>query len=489
MIPVASRRAQLLSNGRYTVMLTAAGSGFSRWCDLAVNRWREDPTCDAWGSYVLLSDRSSGAVWSACPQPGGGDSDAHVSTFSEGLAEFVRRDATLTTTLEVAVANEQDAELRRVTISNLGDAARDIALTSYAELVLGSAAADAAHPAFSKLFVQTEAVEEGHILLATRRRRGRGDAEMWAAHFVVVEGREPDTFEFETDRARFLGRGRTLRDALAMQDDGALSNTAGAVLDPIFSLRRRVRVEPHASLQVTFWTSVADSREAALALSRRLRAPDAGDQTLADAAEHAGAERARFGIDQEQAERCGRLVGPLLFADAAWRAPPEVLGRAGGGPPVLWARGISGDRPIVLLRIAGKSGLDHVHELLRAQLYWRSQRLGVDVVLLDCATGSDADHLHATLGTLVNAHRALLRMSTGDAQAGLFVLLDDEISDALRDGLACAARVVLDASGAGPDRTAERPANPDSAPAAASGSSVAGRHRPKSVAGRIPLAP
>ena len=158
-IPVTSHHAQLLSNGRYAVMLTAAGSGFSRWGDLAVTRWREDPTCDGWGSYVLLSDLSSGAVWSACLQPCGGESSAQVATFSDGRAEFVRRDDTVTTTLDVAVASDQDAELRRVTVTNHGDTARDIALTSYAELVLGSAAADAAHPAFSKLFVQTEAVD------------------------------------------------------------------------------------------------------------------------------------------------------------------------------------------------------------------------------------------------------------------------------------------------------------------------------------------
>src|SRR6266404_339360 len=181
-IPVTSRRAQLLSNGRYTVMLTPAGSGFSRWGDLAVTRWREDPTCDGWGSYVLVRDCSSGAVWSASLQPCGGDTDSHAASFPEGRAEFVRREKALTTTLEVAVAGERDAELRRVTIANHGNAAREFALTSYAELVLGSAAADAAHPAFSKLFVQTEAVEDGRILLATRRRRAPGESAVWAAH-------------------------------------------------------------------------------------------------------------------------------------------------------------------------------------------------------------------------------------------------------------------------------------------------------------------
>jgi cellobiose phosphorylase len=488
-IPITSHHAQLLSNGRYAVMLTTAGSGFSCWGDLAVTRWREDPTCDGWGSYVLMSDCSGGAVWSACLQPCGGDSAAHVATFSEGRAQFVRRDDTVTTTLDVAVASERDAELRRVTVTNHGHTARDIALTSYGELVLGSAAADAAHPAFSKLFVQTEAVEDGRILLATRRRRAPGEPAVWAAHFAVTEGQESGAFEFETDRARFLGRGRTLRNALAMQDSGALSNTAGSVLDPIFSLRRRIRVEPGASVRVTFWTLLSDSRDAALALCAPLRTLDACEQALTAAAEHAAAQRARFGIDPAQAERCGRLVGPLLSADAAWRSAPEVLERGTGGAPVLWTCGISGDRPIVLLRIAGESGLDRVHELLRAQLYWRSQRLGVDVVLLNCATGSGGDRLRATLDTLLKVHRTLLRVGSDDAQAGVFALHNNEISDALRDGLATAARVVLDASGDGLGEPAQRSGNTDCAPAAGSGPSLARGPRAKIATARTPLAP
>ena len=497
MIAATSQRAQLLSNGRYAVVLTAAGSGFSRWGESAVTRWREDPTCDCMGSYVLLSDLASGAVWSACLQPlrksAGSDAGAPVATFSEGRAEFVRRDDTLTTTMDVAVAADQDAELRRVTLTNDGDAARDIALTSYAELVLGPAAADAAHPAFSKLFVQTESVDDGRILLATRRRRAPGDPEVWAAHFAVVEGQESgarsDTVEFETDRARFLGRGRTLRNALALEHGGTLSNTAGTVLDPIFSLRRRIRLEPRASVKVTFWTLLSDSRNAALALCASLRAPDACERALIGAADHAVAQRVRFGIDQPQADRCGRLVGPLLSADATWRPMPEVLERGMGGPPVLWAVGISGDRPIVLLRIPGESGLECVHELLRWQLYWQSQRLGVDVVLLNCAAGSGGDALYATLGTLLKVHQPLLKTGTDDTQAGAFALNSHDIPQALRDGLATAARVVLDAAGDRLDWPAVQAVHADFARAAGCGANLSPRSSPENASAQPPMAP
>ena len=273
---------QLLSNGRYAVMMTAAGSGYSRWGDLAVTRWREDATRDDWGTYVFLRDvRQRRGVVGGVPTHGS-NPIATKSTFFEDRVEIIRRDGSLTTTLEVAISPEDDAEVRRVTIANGGSRTREIELTSYAEIVLAPDAADAAHPAFSKLFVHTDTgrqpreraqasvrtprnsartfIDDSGAILATRRRRSPDEPEVWAAHLAVVEGELVGALEFETDRARFLGRGRSIRTPVSVVDGRPLSNTSGAVLDPIFSLRRRIRLAPGTTAHVTFWTLVAASR-------------------------------------------------------------------------------------------------------------------------------------------------------------------------------------------------------------------------------------
>ena len=156
----ATPRTELLSNGRYAVMLTSAGSGYSRWRDIAITRWREDLTRDCWGSLYFSSRRANRSVWSAGYQPSGVEPDSYEATFFEDHAEIIRRDRSLTTSLEVVVSSEDDAEMRRVSITNTGLRARDIQVTSYAELSLTTQAADAAHPAFSNLFVETEFVPE-----------------------------------------------------------------------------------------------------------------------------------------------------------------------------------------------------------------------------------------------------------------------------------------------------------------------------------------
>ena len=446
----ASPPVQLLSNGRYTVMLNAAGSGYSRWREFAVTRWREDPVVDGWGSYLLLRDEANGSVWSAGLQPCGVAAEAYTATLSDSRVGITRRRGTLTSTLDVAVAGDRDVELRRVILTNHGESLREITLTSYAELVLGPAGADAAHPAFSKMFVQTEWVEQGGILLATRRRRSPDEPPVWAAHAAVLEGHDEGAREFETDRMRFLGRGRTLRDALAMQPGATLSNTSGCVLDPIFSLRRKVRIAPGASVRVAFWTALADSRDAALALVQPLFASGACEQVLAESVAHAIAEQARLGIDAAQAERFGHLAGALLYADSTLRAPAEMLERGSGGAPTLWGCGISGDHPMVLARTAAESDLAHLDELLLAQRYWQSKRLGVDVVLLNTAV-SDGESLHALLDERMRAQNARLKADRDAAPAAVFTLRDTLISDALRAGLTTAARVVLEASNGWPD--------------------------------------
>ncbi|MEP6609901.1 MAG: glycosyl transferase, partial [Burkholderiaceae bacterium] len=435
-------RAQLLSNGRYTVMLTDAGSGFSRWRDLAINRWREDSTCDDWGTYVLLRDADSGSVWSAGLQPCGGAPDEYLASLSEACVQIVRHDGSLETTLEVAVTNSIDAELRRLTIVNHGAIPRTLEITSYAELVLGSAAADASHPAFSKMFVQTEAVADGGgILLGRRRKRARHDPDVWAAHFSSGDG-QAGAFNFETDRARFIGRGQTLRDAVALRG-GSLSNTAGTVLDPIFSIRRRVNVAAGARVRVAFWTVVADSRAAVLTHCKSLRTQGASQRTLAAAAKHASSEHERLHIDGVQAEAFQRLVGPLVYTDPAWRGLSPVIERASGGAPVLWAGGISGDRPIALVRIGSEGAIERVSDVLKAQEYWRSKRLGVDVVVLNTAPKDAADGLQSKLHALLQEQTRQFEADSGGAGASVFALRDSEISGALRDGLAAAARLVL----------------------------------------------
>lgn len=435
-------RTHLLSNGRYSVMVTAAGSGYSCWRDLAVTRWREDATRDPWGTYIFLRDVESGRVWSAGYQPTGAEPDSYEVDFSEDRAEIFRQDGTLTTTLEVVVSPEDDAEIRRVTLKNMGDAAREIELTSYAEIVLATPAADQAHPAFSNLFVRTEFVPEVNGLICTRRRRQPHEPPLWAAHVMVVEGQTVGALQYESDRAQFLGRGRGIRTPMSVIDGKPLSNTAGSVLDPIVSLRRRIRLEPGEIARVAFTTLVAGLREETLDLADKYHDPAMFERTVTLAWTQAHIQQHHLGMEPSEAHLFQNMASRIIYSHAALRPSPEVLKRNDRGAPGLWAHGISGDIPIVLVRIDEMEDREIVRELLRAHEYWHMKCLRVDLVILNEKAHSYAKELQTLLENLAAPIQATLRNEVLP-HGNVFVLRADLLSGEDRVLLMTAARVIL----------------------------------------------
>ena len=436
-------RIQLLSNGRYSVMLTGAGSGFSRWQDLAITRWQEDVTRDDFGSYIFLRDVVGGRTWSAGFQPTGVAPDAYDARFHEDRAVFVRQDGSITTTLEVVVSTESDAEVRRVSIANRGARDRIIELTSYAELVLAPAATDTAHPSFAKLFVQTEYVAQVGATLATRRRRSAAEPEVWAAHLAIVEGEAVGELQFETDRARFLGRTHTLRSATALSADQALSGTVGTVLDPIFSLRRRLRIPPNTTARVAFWTLVAPTRAEVLVLADKHHDVAAFDRAATLAWTQGQVQLHHLAITPGEASHFRRLAGHLLYSDPTLRPSSKALLGATGGQPLLWTHGISGDLPIVVVRIDELNDLDVVRQLLRAFEYWRLKQLAVDLVILNERAPSYTQDLQVALEQLIRVAQARPRQAGEFQQGGIFILRADIISADFRRMVLTAARAVL----------------------------------------------
>ena len=317
-------------------------------------------------------------------------------TFLAEKATFSRRHDGIATLLDVAVSTEDDVEVRRLAVTNHSDRPREIEITSYAEIVLAPAADDLAHPAFGKLFVETEYLPERTALLCRRRPRSADEAALWAVHVLSLEGRTQGPVEWETDRARFLGRGRAPDDPQAL-DGRSLSGTTGVVLDPVVSLRQRVRLAPGGFVRLSFATGMALSRDTALALAQKYHEPSSAARTFALAFAHAQSALRHLGITSEDALLYERLASRVLYADRSLRAGPELLARSELGQEGLWPHGISGDLPILLVRVVEEDDLPLVREVLQAQEYWRLKGLRADVVILNEHPVSYLDEMHGQL--------------------------------------------------------------------------------------------
>ncbi len=431
--------AQFLSNGTYVTALTNAGGGASRWRDLSITRWREDRTSDAGGQFLYLRDVRSGLLWSATYQPTCREPEAYLVTFSSEKGVYLRTDDGIETQLVVVVSVEDDVEVRRLSITNNSDRPREIEITSYAEIVLGRPEDDFAHPAFGKLFVETEYLPASSAIVCGRRPRAASEAGAWAFHALSVEGRTQSPTEWETSRARFLGRGRTPARPIAL-DGRSLTGTTGAVLDPIVSLRQRIRLEPGGFARISFATGAASDQETARTLAQKYHDRGAAARAAAMAFTHSQMWLRHLGITSELARQYDRLASRVLYLDESLRSEAATLAANTLGQTSLWAHGISGDLPILLVKVVEENDLALVRQVLQAQEYWRLKALRADVVILNEHPVSYLDEMHEHLTALIE------RGPWGawkDRPGGVFLRRSDGLGEQERTLLQSVARAIL----------------------------------------------
>ncbi len=431
---------QLLSNGRYHVMVTNSGGGSSRWKDLAVTRWREDATCDYWGAFCYLQDVQSREFWSNTFQPTLKKPKRYSVVFSEGRVEFRRRDLDFDTHTEITVSPEDDIELRRVRITNRAWTHRTIEVTSYAEVVLAPQMADAQAPAFGNLFVQTELLPDQHGILCSRRPRSHTDPVPWMFHLMTVHGVESEGVSYETDRMAFVGRGNDLSAPRAMTDPTLFSGSQGSVLDPIVSIRHRMTIEPGESATIDMVTGAGDSRHAVMQLIEKYQDQHLKNRVFDLAWTHSLVVLRQLNATETDAQLFGRLAGSVLYANRYLRADDAVLSKNRRGQSGLWGYAISGDLPIVLLQISNAANVGLVGQLVQAHAYWRVKGLAVDLVIWN--------EDHSTYRQLLHDHIMGLIAGSAEAHAldrpgGIFIRRAEQIAIEDRILMQAVARVII----------------------------------------------
>jgi cyclic beta-1,2-glucan synthetase len=433
------RELVFLSNGHYSVMLTATGSGYSRWNGQSVARWKPDPTEDRWGTFFFLRDMASNQWWSATSAPRSAEDEKSKVIFGDDKAEFFKTVGDIATTLECIVGTEHDAEGRRLTILNTGTEDRFIEVTSYLEPVLGYDDTDSAHPLFSRMFVKTEFGRRRDVIRAERNKRSPGDADMCVAHLVVDSAGQGRPTEFETDRRRFLGRGRTLGEAAAFDPGATLSGTEGFTLDPILSLRRVVRVPAGKKVSVIFWTMAAPNREEIDQAIERYRHPDAFSHELIHAWTRTQVELRHIGITSQQAAAFQHLGRYLVYPDTHLRADPETVRKGLKSQSALWPMAISGDNPIFALRINDDMDMDIAREAMSALEYLRRRGVVADLAIINERATSYAQDMQHAIDHL--AENLKHRLPPG--RPHVFTVRDDLMDEGATLALLAAARVVL----------------------------------------------
>ena len=431
---------QLLSNGRYHVMITSAGGSYSRWNDMAITRWREDSTRDNWGAFCYVRDMENGHFWSTAFQPTLTQPSSYEVIFSEGRAEFRRSDNNFNMHTEIVVSPEDDIELRRTRIINRSRYRRTIEITSYAEVVMAPAAADAIHPAFSNLFVQTEIIDSRQAILCTRRPRSMEEKNPWMFHLMAVHGAEMSAVSYETDRMQFIGRGNTVAAPQAMKNRGALTNTQGSVLDPIVAIRYQITLNPEQSASFDMVTGIAESRAICLDLIEKYQDRHLADRVVELSWTHSQVMLRQLNASDADAQLYARLASSVVYVNSLLRADASVLIRNQRGQSGLWSHAISGDLPIVLVQIKSQENIALVRQLVQAHAYWRSKGLAVDLAIWNEEHNGYRQVLQEQIMGLISS---VTDTHASDRPGGIFVRMVDQISNEDRILFQAVARVVL----------------------------------------------
>ena len=431
---------QLLSNGRYHVMVTNSGGGYSRWKNIALTRWREDATCDNWGSFCYIRDVDANSFWSAAYQPSLQQGENYEAVFSQGRAEFRRRDLSLETHTEIVVSPEDDIELRRVHITNKSRRRRTLEITSYAEVVLASNISDEIHPAFSNLFVQTQVNTQRNAIICTRRPRSQDEHMPWMFHLMKVHDAEIKNISYETNRSNFIGRGNNLNHPRIMNEAEGLTGTAGSVLDPVIAIQYRIVIEPNESATIDMIMGIGDTKEICNNLVERYQDRQLTNRVLELSWTHSQLILRQINAVQSEAILYARLTSSIIFSNPSLRADTSIIIKNRRGQSGLWGHSISGDIPIILLMIEDSANIELVKQLMKAHSYWRLKGIMVDLVIWNEDRGGYRQDLHNQIMSLINP---VTSAEVKDQKGGIFIRATDQISNEDRILFQTVAHIVL----------------------------------------------
>jgi cellobiose phosphorylase len=417
---------QLLSNGNYNVMVTNAGGGYSRWKNIALTRWREDSTCDNTGAFCFIRDSDTRAVWSNAHQPTLARTENYEAVFSQGKAEFRRKDHFIETHTEIVVSPEDDIELRRIRLYNRSRKTRHIEIISYAEVVLAIPIADELHPAFSKLFIQTEIIPSKNAIVCSRRPRSDNEKPPFMFHLMKMQNAVVKEVSYETDRSLFIGRGRNIHTAMALDSDAALSGTAGAVLDPIVAVKYSVSIEPGESITADIIYGIADTREGCSVLIDKYQDHYMTSRVIELSWTHSQVILRQINAMEPDAQLYSKLAGSIIFPNASLRADASIIIKNHQSQSGLWGYSISGDLPIVLVMIEDSENIDLVKQMVQAHAYWRLKGLVVDLVIINDDHGGYRQVLQNEILSFIVPGTS---MDIKDKPGGIFIRSADQVSN------------------------------------------------------------
>lgn len=430
--------ANYLCNNRYSIMTTSDGDGFSNYKNRMIYRWRPDVySCS--GNYIYIKNVNDNKIWSSTYNPTKAEPDSYQTIFSPYQSEYKRMDGDIHTHTTVSLSVSHDMEIRKVTLNNRGKKPKTIQLTSYMEVVGDVYIAELSHPAFNKLFIESEFIEEESIFLSKRRNQKK-ITKPYIMHMIKSSNKFIKNIEYENDRLKFIGRNNTLQNPDAIMNCESLSNSVGFSNDPIMSMRVNVLLKEAETISISFITGVCSSREEAIKISEELSDTYRINDIFAQFERQSEMELKYLNITRSQHNAFQDLISPIYYPSSYYRGSKENIRRNWKNQSFLWKFGVSGDIPIMLLRVSSIEEEGIIKDVLKAYEYFRINRVKVDLIILNESKQGYMDDLNDFLNDMVST---LKIYDESKEKKSLFIINSYLLAPAERDLLFTVSMVVF----------------------------------------------
>ena len=431
----------LLSNGEYSSMINICGSGYSKKNDMMVYRWNGSTTNDNSGLFFYIKNINTNNYWSSTFEPCKTYGENYMAEFTLDKAKFTRNDEYIESTMEMTLSTDDDLEVRKITLNNTSNEEKIMEITSYCEITLTTFAADSVHPAFSNLFIQTEYDESEGVLLGNRRGRVKGAKVPYIFQKIIVNGEYEGDITYETSRLNFIGRNRELKNPKAMDNDINLDNTVGTVLDPILSMRVRILVKANEKKEVYFITGTADSKEEAIEAVRKYSNNTMLEKVFERYSLSIQLELKSLEIRSSIADMFQSLSSYIFYLQGGREDRAEYIKNIKKHQKDLWAYGISGDLPIVLLTIEDESDINLVLNMVKFYIYMKLKGVNLDFVIYNNEEISYDEPLQKSIFQVIRNSNVDNNINK---PAGIFIYNKSTMSEEIKDFLIGISRIYVD---------------------------------------------
>ena len=426
--------SNVISNGKYTIVSTLKGTGYSKYKNLLINRYKE--TADySQGICFYIKNLNTKQIYSNLPEGKG------KVTFAQDKTEYKKIEGSIEVKTKITVAPEEPVEIRRLSLKNNGNNVETLEVTSYFEPVLSTDIQDYAHTAFNNLFLIFKEIGNGNILIK-RKKRGPKQRDIYAGVSLYTESETIGDAQYEIDKEKFIGTGN-LRMPEAIKNSKPFSKSLGLVTDPGLAIKKTIKIMPGETATLDLVISAGFEEEQILKLISNYSNEKTISKVFELSKAKTEAETVYLGLKASDIEKYQKMLGYLIFQNPMRKEVMAKLPKRVYSQSELWKYGISGDLPILLVKIKDVNDMHVIKDTLKAMEFFRSKNIKIDLVILNEEKNSYEHFIQFEIeNEIQNKQLAFLKNTFG----GIFVINAKEITKEDLELLEFRSNLKLDAS-------------------------------------------